>query len=214
MKLTNKNLTAFESLFVLAAVLAIAALVYALYCLSAFVLHRWRVTAAIPLYLEALKSDREKLSAAIERYHDHFGFYPPNRSTNFSTRAFNNTLYYELVGTRWYTNYHFFGLPTTKDPVEPAKILKAFNMTWFSNSLVSPAWPTNFLNGLRFAGREEDDVIHVVSTGPETIDYDFTDDFHISTWRYEADRPEHNKGKFDLWVEVEVLSQKFRIQNW
>jgi len=36
----------------------------------------------------------------------------------------------------------------------------------------------------------------------------------ISPWRYAADPAEHNKGRFDLWIEVDVLGQHFLIGNW
>src|SRR5262245_20249770 len=214
MGLTKKNLSATESLFALVVILIAATCAYAAYRLISPVLHRRAVSASIPGYIEALKLDRENLSAAIQRYHDQFGFYPPNGSTNLAARAVNNPLYYELVGTRWNSNLRSFGLPTAKEPVEPAAILKAFNMTSFSNTLPFPTWPTNFLEKLGFGGRQENGVILVVSGTPDGIAYDLAEDFNITPWRYAADPAEHNKGKFDLWMEVEVLGQRFQIQNW
>ena len=210
----TKNLSTGQSLLVVGCVLVGVACAYGGYRLVAFALHRRSVSAAIPKYLEVLKSDREKLSGAIRRYHDHFGFYPPNRSTNLSTRALNNTLYYELSGTRWNSNLYSFRLPATKETVTPVELLKAFNMTSFSNTLASSDWPTNFLEGLGFGGLEENNVILVVSGSPDGIDYNIADDFNVTPWRYVADPAIHNEGKFDLWMEVEVLGQKFEIQNW
>ncbi len=214
MKLTKKKLSATESLLVVGVLLIGAACIYAAYRMSSSALHRRSVSAAIPKYLTGLKADRQKLSAAIQRYYDHFGFYPPNRSTNLSTRALNNALYYELIGTRWNSNLHSFGLPTTKEPVQPTEMLKAFNMASFSNTLTFPAWPANFLDGLGFAGREENDLILVVSGAPDGIADDIIEDFSITPWRYSADPATHNKGKFDLWMELDVLGQRFEIQNW
>ena len=49
---------------------------------------------------------------------------------------------------------------------------------------------------------------------PDGISEDLTDDFVTTTWRYAADPAEHNKGKFDIWMELTVLNQHFVIRNW
>jgi len=57
------------------------------------------------------------------------------------------------------------------------------------------------VNGLFFSN---DEII------PENI----IDYFDFSTWRYTTDPAEHNPGKFDLWVELDVEGKHFLIGNW
>ena len=214
MKLRNRPLSPVQTIFVIVGVLALGIGAYELYLVASRVLHRIAVRATIPKYLQGLRTHRDQLSQAIERYHSQFGFYPPNHCTNQQNRAYVNTLFYELVGTRWDTNLHTFSLPTTKDPVEPEMIMRVFNMASFSNTLTFPSWPTNFLGGLSIGGRDENGVTMVSSTFVEGIDYEISDDFSTTPWRYAADPAEHNKGKFDLWIELNVLDQHFVIRNW
>jgi hypothetical protein len=212
--MVNRNLSFRQSLLVIVLVAAIGASVYGIYLLIAQALHRKAVAAAVPKYVEALTADREKITAALERYRKQFGFYPRNLGTNLANRAVENPLYYELVGTRWETNLHAFRLPTTKDPVTVEMMLRAFNSAAFSNRVEAPNWPTNFIEGARLAGREINDVIVVLSPGAEDIEQSVSNDIDISPWRYVADPAEHNQGKFDLWVELEALGQKYTIKNW
>jgi hypothetical protein len=93
-------------------------------------------------------------------------------------------------------------------------ILRSFNMLSFSNSILAPEWPTNFLDGLGFVGLPGNDAILLSSSVPDGISEDLTDDFVTTTWRYAADPAEHNKGKFDIWMELTVLNQHFVIRNW
>jgi hypothetical protein len=213
-KLKNQALSPSQGVAVVAGLLVMGAGVYGLYHIAAESWHRRGVTAAIPSYLDGVKAQRDSLAQAIEKYHSQFGFYPPNHATNLVGRALVNPLYYELTGTRWNSNLQSFGLPTTKDPVKPALLLKNFNLASFSNSLPFPSWPTNFLEHLGLAGTEENEVIMVNSPIPDGVDEKFNDDFSASTWRYAADPAEHNKGKFDLWIELDVLGQHLVVNNW
>jgi hypothetical protein len=211
--LKNRALTPAQSAAVILGLTVVAGAGYGLYWVAARAWHERAVRAVIPTYLEGLRAQRDELSRAIERYRAQFGFYPPNHATN-SDRALVNPLYYELAGTRWNTDLGTFGLPTTKDPVRPQMMRKNFGMSAFSNSLVIPAWPTNFIEGVGLAGREQDEIILVSSTTPDGIDEKLSDDFVSSPWRYVVDPAEHNPGKFDIWLELTVLNRHFKIGNW
>ena len=211
--LSNRALSPAQAFGWILALLLIAAAGYALYVTAADAWHRRGVRAAIPKYLDGLRAQRDALSQAVERYHAQFDFYPPNHPTN-ANRAVLNPLYYELVGARWDTNFGTFRLPTTKDPVKPEMMLRMFNLSSFSNSLLSLAWPTNFIEGAGLVGRQQDEIILVSSSTPDGIEEKFTDDFVSSPWRYATDPAEHNKGKFDIWIELAVLDQHFVIGNW
>ncbi len=209
----NRALTGGQTAGVLLALLLLAVSGYGLYLVVERLWHQRAVRAAIPKYLEGLRAQREELSRAIERYHAQFGFYPQDRSTN-AERALVNPLYYELAGTRWHPDLGTFGLPTTKDPVKPEMMVKRFGMAAFSNALVSPAWPTNFIEGGGLTGREEGEVVLVSSTTPDGVDEGLSDDFVTTAWRYAANPAEHNEGRFDIWLELTVLDQHFTIGNW
>jgi hypothetical protein len=219
MSAANRQLSARQTLAVVVGSILLGAVVYGLYLGGSTFIHRRAVRAAIPKYLDGLRGQRDQLAQAIEKYHAQFGFYPQNHSTNNAQRAILNPLYYELLGTLWVSNYQAFRLSTTKDLLKLDQAMNAFHMSSFSNSLaappgISPVWPTNFLDNLGFAGREQDDIIMVCSGTPDGIDDAVVQDFNASNWRYAADPAEHNPGKFDLWVELDVLDQHFVIGNW
>jgi hypothetical protein len=107
-----------------------------------------------------------------------------------------------------------FGVPTAKETINPDRMANLFNMRSFSNSLTFPSWPTNFISGGGCAAREEDDIMMVGYGIPDELSPDIDDGFQITTWRYSADPAEHNPGKFDIWIEVDVLGQHIVIGNW
>jgi hypothetical protein len=219
MRAAKRQLTARQTIAVLLGSALVAAVVYGAYLAGLTFMHRRAVRAVIPKYLDGLRGQRDQLAQAIERYHVQFGFYPQNHTTNSTQRAVLNPLYYELLGTLWVSNYQAFRLSTTKDLLKIDRAMSAFNMSSFSNSLaapaeISPTWPTNFLDHLGFVGREEDDVFLVCSGPPDGIDDAVVQDFNASNWRYAADPAEHNPGKYDLWIDLDVLDQHFVIGNW
>ncbi len=213
MNLKNRALSPFQTLGWVAGLALAGVVVYFISAGIGAAWHRRKVHAAIPKYLDGLRAQRNRLASAIQQYHHRFGFYPQNHSPK-ADRALLNPLYYELVGTRWSTNFAAFRLPTTKDTIRPDQMLKLFGSTAFSNSLAEPNAPTNFLGDLGFSAVEQEDVIMVNSSAPETIEDQLTEDFATTPWRYSADPAEHNKGRFDLWIELDVLDQHFLIGNW
>ena len=218
MPLANRQLNGRQAVAVVLAVIVVGAAAYGLYFGIATFLHRRTVRASIPKYLDGLRGHRDQIVKAIEKYHTQFGFYPQNHAKNGPERALLNPLYYELMGTLWVTNYQAFRLSNTKDLLKLDRALAAFNMRSFSNSMTSgpiaTLWPTNFIDNLGFVGHEDDDVILLASSAPDGIDETVLDDFNTSTWRYAADPAEHNPGKYDLWIELDVLGQHYVIGNW
>jgi hypothetical protein len=217
MSSAKRQLTARQSIGVVVLILLVGALGYGAYAAGASFLHRRAVRAAIPKYLDGLRVQRDQLAKSIERYRAQFGFYPPNHAKNGPERAKLNPLYYELMGTLWVTNYQAFRLSSTKDMLKLERALAAFNMSSFSNSLPAaspPLWPTNFIENLGFLSHKDDDVLLLRSPPPDAVDDAVQEDFNPSTWRYAADPSEHNPGKYDLWIELEVLGQHHVIGNW
>jgi hypothetical protein len=201
-------------MLVLIALLILGGIGYGIFLVGHRVWVQRLAKSAIPGYLAELRSQRDRLLGAIERYHAHFGYYPPNRSTNLAERAIMNPLYYELVGTQWNSDFQAYRIPTAKATIEPETMERFFAMKSFSNSLSHPFWPTNFIEGLALVGREENDVALMSYNAPEDISSEVDAEFTVSAWRYAADPALRNPGKFDLWIEVEVLGRRFVINNW
>ncbi len=214
MPFKNQKLNPFQALVAILAVGALAGLVYLIYQTGSHVWHQRQIKAGIPNYLTHLRTQRDGLIQAIENYHAHFGFYPPNHSTNKTQRAMINPLYYELAGTRWNPQYKSFGVSTAKETISGDTMEKFFNMRSFSNFLAYPLWPTNFTSRGDFTIREDEDIMMVGYSIPGEVETDIDDGFRISTWRYAAEPAEHNVGKFDIWIEVEVLGQRMVVGNW
>src|SRR5438128_4277452 len=100
-QLKNRSLTPLQGVAVVFGLLVAATLVWLIWRGSTALWHRKKVRGMIPTYLADLRRQRDVLSDSIEQYRAHFGYYPPNHSSNRVERALLNPLYYELVGTRW-----------------------------------------------------------------------------------------------------------------
>jgi hypothetical protein len=213
--LLKKQLSAREAVLVCAVLLLVVGVVYAAVLGVRAVLHKRAVTAAVPNVLAALRAQRGELQRVIEAYKAHYGFYPPMRS-KLGERGVHNPLFYELAGTRYDPQRKFFYVAYSKEPIAPETIEKYFNMTGFTNNLLYPNWPTNFLSerpvsNNEFSPGSEMNGLYFFN---EILDNDLVDDFDISTWRYTTAPAEHNSQKFDLWVEVQVQGQRHLIGNW
>jgi hypothetical protein len=77
--------------------------------------------------------------------------------------------------------------------------------------------PTNFLANRPLAITpltKEADVFGIGLSYTEFTLESFWEDFEFTPWRYVTNPAEHNPGKFDLWVEVNVAGKHFTIGNW
>lgn len=214
MRAKDRPLSRLQALLVFCAVLILGGLSYGIVLAAKHLRQERAASQAIPIYLDELKMQMERLSGVIEKYRTQFGFYPANRSANGTNLARVNPLYYELVGTRWSTNYQTFEIPTAKQTITPDRMEAIFGIRSFSNTAMFPAWPTNFITEVSFPRREENEISLVGSSPPDAMTEEVESAFTISSWRYAADPAEHNRGKFDLWIEVDVSGKRFVVKNW
>lgn len=128
-----------------------------------------------------------------------------------------NPLCYELIGVQFDNKRSEFHISATKDPMPMEEVQKYFNVRWFSNCLAFPNVPTNFLANRKMPVQLISRDAEAFGVGlpyteftPEACWYDYK----ISPWRYLTNPAEHNRGKFDIWVDVNVAGEHFTVGNW
>jgi hypothetical protein len=198
-------------------VLLASGTVYGIYLGVAWVWHRAMLERSIPAALAGVRSQRETLIGLIESYNRQFGYYPPMFTPSGPARGVLNPLCYELLGVRFDAKTKAYYIPVTKDGLSIDEALKYFNTRSFSNCVIIPNMPTNFLanRALAVAPMTTDAQVFGVGLGwTEITPESFWGDFEFTPWRYATNPAEHNPGKFDLWVEVNVAGKHFTIGNW
>jgi hypothetical protein len=216
-KRLGQPLSAKQMVAVTLALLLAGCAVYGLYCGVASIWHRQMVKRSIPDALAGIRAQREILIGLIEKYRTQFGYYPPLFTSAGPARGIMNPLCYELIGVQFDNKRAEFHIPATKDPMSMDEAQRYFNVRWFSNCLALPNAPTNFLANRGMPVQPITHDAEVFGVGlpyteftPETCWYDY----EISPWRYLTNPAEHNRGKFDLWVDVSVAGKHFTIGNW
>ncbi|HTL16407.1 MAG TPA: hypothetical protein VL793_04175 [Patescibacteria group bacterium] len=216
-KKLRQPLSAAQSLAVVVLVLVTGSAVYGLYCGAAALWHRHMLKGSIPEVLAGVRQQRESLIAVIESYKGQFGYYPPMFTKTGAGRGTINPLCYELLGVQFNPHREEFRIPVSKDTLKTKEAQAFFNARSFSNCLVSPNVPTNFMAGHVLAVSmmtSAADLYGVGVTYPDFTPEAFWEDYEFSPWRYATNPAEHNPGKFDLWVEINVAGQHFTIGNW
>jgi prepilin-type N-terminal cleavage/methylation domain-containing protein len=184
-----------------------------------------------------IKVMRDQLVTAIESYHAHFGFYPPDNRRQLPSREFDslvNPLFYELTGTVL-DNPHsptgVFRSPDYGDVLTSQQIIALFNREGFVNASPDPKQVRKFIElrseqyGLLNQQQPEVHVLAVpvrwpVREGAAELEWPlasrsgFTPERGLNPWRYISSNPTNNPGRFDLWAEF-VDGRKVRmISNW
>jgi hypothetical protein len=206
-----------EMLAVTGLVALAGASVYGLYWGAAALWHRHKLEEAIPAALVGVRSQREVLIGSIEAYKAQFGYYPPLFTAAGPNRGVLNPLCYELMGVRLDPKKADFHIAITKDPLEVDEVQKYFNARSFSNCVTFPASPTNFLPNRPLSVSpltKSGELFGVSLSYPDFIPEPFWNDFDFSPWRYATNPAEHNPGKYDLWVDIDVAGKHFTIGNW
>jgi hypothetical protein len=200
-----------------ALVLLAMAAVYGLYSAVAWGWHRHVVESSIPGALAGMRTQREELVKVIESYKSAFGYYPPMFTPGGPGRGVFNPLCYELLGVRFDPRTKEFHIPITKDGLSISEVQKYFNTQWFSNCLSFPTTPTNFLANRALAVTplsNDADIFGVSLSYTDFTPESCWTDFDFTPWRYTTNPAQHNPGRFDLWVEVNVVGKHFTIGNW
>lgn len=213
----RQPLSAKQTGLVLAGLLLGAAALYGAYRVTTTFWHRRMLEKSIPGALAGIRAQREELAGVIETYKAHFGFYPPLLTPTSPDRGIINPLCYELLGTRFDRRSSAFYIPITKDGLAATAVRKFFKMDSFSNSLAFPTVPTNFLSNRAVAPQpltRDADLFGLGLTYTMFTPEAFWEDYHFSPWRYATNPANHNPGKYDLWVEVDVAGKHFTIGNW
>jgi hypothetical protein len=213
----RQPLSAKEMIGVVGLVAVAGASLYGLYCGAAALWHRRMLEKAIPAALAGVRVQRDALISSIQDYKAQFGYFPPMFAPSGPNRGVLNPLCYELIGVRFEPKAAAFHISITKDPLKVEEVQKTFNMRSFSNCVSFPAMPTNFLanKSLPVCPITPNSELFGIGIGyPDFTPEAFWRDFDFSPWRYVTNPAEHNPGKFDLWIEIDVAGKHFTIGNW
>jgi len=180
-------------------------------------------------YIKNARAELAQMETAIQRYHDAYGFYPPDSAARAGNVPLNQ-LYYELLGTA--DNNHVFqtldGSAKINDNTLPAPNVNGeYGIGGFINcskpGAGEDAVPAkSFISGLKPKqfGIITNNNIPPVATmallctvgGPDP-NYPFNgSDFN--PWRYNSSGPTNNPGAYDLWVQLKIGGKKNLICNW
>lgn len=186
-------------------------------------------------YISHTQAELAQLAAAIDSYHDAYGFYPPDNPGNGSPLA--NQLYYELVGTTSsnlnVTTIQFQTLDgsatITSDQLKTAFGVDASGNPYVggfincskygSNEESRPA--RNFLHELRpnqistFVQNGVSVTNLVGSVGGVDVTYQPMGVSGLNPWRYRSSGTlTNNPGAYELWIQVQISGRKYLICNW
>ncbi len=186
-------------------------------------------SARISVMRARARAEMIQLQAAIERYKDKLGYYPPDNPGNWE----RNQLYYELLGT---TNIGSVASPVylTLDgsaQIKFADFPQAFPIVPPNQGVagfMNCARPgrgdevpnaATFLNGLKtgqfvvITNSTNPDLCRILVCGLEgplltTVGPG------INPWRYVSSNPHYNQKSFDLWIDILAGGKTNRICNW
>jgi prepilin-type N-terminal cleavage/methylation domain-containing protein len=180
-----------------------------------------------------IKVMRDQLVTAIEAYHAHFGFYPPDNQRRLPSREFDslvNPLFYELTGTVVDNVQGHFYSPDFGDVLRSDQLIPFFNLEGFANASPDPKQVRKFIElrseqyGLL---NQQQPELHVLAvpvrwptkgTGhlewPLARRSEFNPEPGLNPWRYISSNPTNNPGRFDLWAEFVDGSTVRMISNW
>ena len=189
---------------------------YAAYAGWRWMERRRTLDETVTKVLTEMRRQTAQLAHAIDQYNQQYGFYPPAPLPATQSRGRLNPLFYELVGTRHDPKRQKFFDPTQKEPIGVAEMEKTFGMSCFSNTLPFPTWPKDFLSDKELSKKalEETDLWGVGFNETGLIPDEVLADFHLSPWRYLTSPAEHNPGRFDLWIQLEVQGKQYQAGNW
>ena len=165
-----------------------------------------------------VRTELAQAQIAIENYKTKLGFYPPdnpNAAEANPVAAASNSLYYELLGTRTPDGTTFQMLDGT--PFVQTFGFTFLNCTGKGGGGDDSAAAVSFFNNLKpsylaITTPATGTVLGTVAEGPNMFTADSGS--KINPWCYKSANPVHNRGSFDLWVDVTLGSDTYRFSNW
>lgn len=179
------------------------------------------VAAAWPIMMDAARAQRDAITAAIEKYHAHFGSYPPDHVVSrnpLRVEPVTNSLLYELGGTTYDPIKKKFANPKV-DHVTPAALRETYQIDAFTNAVAPTESLREFLtlDGFGFTGLHDDpDLVALhLPIFVDAVSADAASEFAESTsWCYVTTGATNNPGKFDLWMVLRTDERAVVIGNW
>ncbi len=203
-----------ELLVVIAIIGVLASLIVGLSGLAGRKSREARVRAELAQYV-----------TAIERFKDHFGYYPPdNVRPNGTVDPAVNQLYYELTGVVVNNQTRIF--QTSLGILAAPTVTTLFGREGFVNAAVDSKQLKSFVGNWKASQVK---AVRVgSSTGPEiqllVVPVDYPNSYagirpnvfpkQINPWRYVSTNPTNNPNSFDLWAEVPLGREIKIIGNW
>ena len=164
-----------------------------------------------------VRTELAQAQIAIENYKTKLGFYPPDNSNASEANpvaAASNSLYYELLGTKTLNDGTYQLLDGA--PVVQAIVTTFQNCTGKGGGGDDSAAAVSFFNNLKpsylaITTPATGIVLGTVAEGPNMFTASGS---KINPWCYKSTNPVHNRGSFDLWVDVTLGSDTYRFSNW
>jgi hypothetical protein len=184
-------------------------------------IHASKVRAELQQICRAVCDQRDNLMAAISKYKEAYGFYPPDHLLAQSTtavEAITNQLFYELIGCARDRTQAVY-LPASSSDRLPLRLVREFFGRDITNSVDTPGEPKGFLLStkappqVQIHDRPESIVLMSYCPNWNGFDGDLTG-FQIGTWEYNSSSPRHNTGAYDLWLEIKTAETNIVIGNW
>ncbi|MEW6303608.1 MAG: type II secretion system protein [Verrucomicrobiota bacterium] len=170
-------------------------------------------------------AELRQIAAAIEDFKSKYNYYPPDNPNN----TLVNPLYYELAGVSYTpTNTPVPGSPDRFDTLDKRTSLTApqafsvFGVSGFVNAAHPGKAPPK--SPFQPRGNQVAKVVSntvppttfemLIAPGKGTNGLADVDGKEINPWRYQSTAPAHNTRSFDLWADIEINDQVFRVCNW
>ena len=217
----RRELSLRQTLLVLLAAVALGCTGYAGWLFYLDWKLKQEVSTAWPIMMDAARAQRDSIEAAIEKYHAHFGFYPPDHVLSRNplwVEPVTNSLLYELGGTSYDPVRKTFANPRV-DHVTPAALQETYQIVAFTNAVTPTDSLREFLtlDGFGFTGLHDDpDLVALqLPIYVDAVSADAASEFAGSTsWCYVATGATNNPGKYDLWMVLRTDERAVVIGNW
>lgn len=173
-----------------------------------------------------IKTMRDQLITAIEAYHAHHGFYPPDhRLPSGQVNSATPPLFYELTGMVVDNVQGRFHSPNYGENLTSAQVRAFFNSDGFVNASPDPKRVRSFIE-LR---SEQHDLLNAspdVRVLVVPVRWPLEPEAGgfppapvpwrpgLNPWRYVSTNPTNNPGRFDLWAEFVDGRRVRMISNW